>query len=593
MIYSYLKRRLPTLSVATFCTLALGFISSLTYSLIGPVFYVLGTPNDSRVISFKELMGDNIGSWISNLLHRESMLSSELWAVLPTALVVSALGRAALAMLQWYLWEKSSEQVAKDLRADLVLAYVQVDPEKRRGLNQEIDQEISSAISTDIRMVREYLVHFYGGFPRELLMVLFYLANLLLLDWKLALIFLVGIGPAAAILSKLGKKLRKRSQAALGNTSMMLEWLQQRMTGIETIKQFQTEYLEQARMEKKSNELLKNFLRAARVKARTSPLLEVVAVGAMMVVLIYALGAIAKKEMTASTLISFLVLLGVLSQSASKLGRYFNSNKEGEAALNRLKKIMNAMKSVEATRIPLVCIPELPEALAINDLSYTYDPSSSLALKGFQAKFERGKIYAVAGPSGSGKSTLVKLLLGLWHPGQGSITFGIKGREELGYLPQHVQLLPGPLVGNVVYPSLEYDTERLRNALKKVGLLEFIESLPKSWNSEVGEGGDIVLSGGQAQRLKIARLIYYAYPLLVIDEGTSALDPEVEMLILKTLQEMAKNGSTVIMVAHRVAVLQLADLVYVLKHGVTQFVGAPKEFLQRSDWRSYFDMEEA
>jgi ABC-type multidrug transport system fused ATPase/permease subunit len=592
LIYPYLKRRLLELSVATLCSIALGFASTITFALIGPVFEVLGKPNDSRVVTFVELMGKNIGAWISQMTGRESLLSSELWSLLPVLLIGAATIRAVLTLAQWYLLERSSEKIAKEMRSDLVRAYISVDPEKRRGLNQEIDQEIGSAIGSDIRMVREFVVHFYGGFPRELIQVIFFLASLFYLDWKLSLIFIVGIGPAAAILSKLGKKLRKRSQAALGNSSMILEWLQQRMSGIETIKQFQTEAIEQDRMEKKSSELLKHFLKAARVKARTAPLLEVVATAAMVVVLIYALGAIARKEMSGSTLLSFLVLLGVLSQSASKLGRYFNSNKEGEAALDRLNKIMTAMNSVAAGQIPMHCDPNLPEALMIENLSYAYDPSASPALKDFSAKFERGKIYAVAGPSGSGKSTLIKLLLGLWHPGKGSVSFGIKGRVELGYLPQNVQLLPGPLVGNIVYPDLEFDVERLRASLSKVGMLDFIDSLPKKWMSEVGEGGDIVLSGGQAQRLQIARLIYFKYPLLIIDEGTSALDPEVEALVLRTLQDMAKAGSTIIMVAHRVAVLQIAEQVFVLKNGKTQYVGEPKEFLQRSDWRSYFEMSD-
>lgn len=584
-----MKRRIPTLILATLSTLALGFVSAVTTALVGPVLAILGGTGETRLVSFDELMGARIGPWLGALTGRESLMTTELWSLFPFLLVIASAVRAALSIYQWYAWEQTSEQVAMELRSDLVQAYIQVDPELRRGLNQEIDQEISSALSTDIRMVREYIVHFYGGFPRELILVIFYLISLFLLDWKLTLIFIVGIGPSAAVLSKLGKKLRKRSQAVLGNTSVMLEWLQQRMTGIETIKQFQTEYLEQERMEKKSNELLANFLRAARVKARTSPLMEVIAVAAMVVVLMYALHAIAHKEMGGGALFSFLTTLAFLSQSASKLGRYFNSNKEGEAALNRLDGIMKAMQSVESTVVPLICRPALPEALAIENLTYAYNSDAPLALDRFSARFERGKIYAVAGPSGSGKSTLVKLLLGLWRPGAGTIEFGIKGRDELGYLPQHVQLLPGPLVLNVVYPELDFDEARLKSALKKVGMLEFVESLPKAWFAEVGEGGDITLSGGQAQRLKIARLIYNAYPLLVIDEGTSALDPEIETIVLQILKDMAAAGSTIIMIAHRVAVLQLADIVYVLKQGQTQFIGEPNAFLERPDWRTYFE----
>ncbi len=590
MLKVYLNRRMPTLILATLCSLVLGFVTSLTYSLLGPVFDLLGRPMaEGHPVKIVELAGQNIGSWIAAVSGRDEIMSHELWAKLPLLLLFAALLRAGFAIAQWYLWERGSEQIARDLRQDIVSSYLRVDPETRRTLNAEIDQEIGSSISTDVRMVREYLVHFYGGFPRELVQVLFYLANLLLLDWKLSLIFLIGIGPAAAILSKLGKKLRKRSQKALGNSSVLLEWLQQRFVGIETIKQFQTEPLEQERMEGKSRELLAHFLRAARVKARTSPLLEVVAVAAMMLVLVYALSAISKGEMTGASLLSFLVLLGVLSQSASKLGRYFNSNKEGEAALRRLQSIMNLMNSSRADTLVLNQDESSSLRLKIEGLAYRYNQDNPYALKAFDAEFEKGKIYAIAGSSGSGKSTLLKLLLGLWKVEEGRILFGIKDRSELGYLPQNVQLLNASLAHNVVYPEVLYDPLRMEDVLRKVGLWEFISQQPKVFDTLVGEGGDLMLSGGQAQRLKIARLLYFRYPLLVIDEGTSALDPEVEGLILKTLKELAEAGSTIIMVAHRVSVLQLADLVYVLKRGETQFVGSPKEFLERRDWRNAFD----
>jgi subfamily B ATP-binding cassette protein MsbA len=591
LIKAYLKRRLGTLCVATLCTFGLGFVSSITYSLIGPVFDLLGKPRDERPVAFTELMGNSIGRWMSEFLGHDFILSSELWTLLPTALLLFALIRAVLALLQWYLWEKSSEQVAADLRSDLVSAYLRIDPEHRRYLNADVDQEVGSAISTDVRIVREYLVHFYGGFPRELVQVIFYLASLLLLDWKLACIFLLGIGPAAAILSRLGKKLRKRSQAALNNSSVLLEWLQQRFTGIETIKQFQTEKLEQYRMQQKSAELLNNFLRAARVKARTSPLMEAVGISAMMLVLSYALAAIANREMSASTLLSFLVLLGVLSQSASKLGRYFNSNKEGEAALRRLKKLFRIMGDHSAFELPLPSDAATSYPLVLKDISYAYSSTGEPALKKFSANFESGKIYAIAGASGSGKTTLLKLLLGLYHKGSGAIEYSIEGRDKLGYLPQDVHLLSASIAQNIVYPNKNYDTSRLQGALQRVGLWDFVSSLPKTWNSEVGEGGDIILSGGQAQRLKLARLIYLDFDLLVIDEGTSALDPEIEALVLRTLRDLADQGSTIIMVAHRVSVLQLADQVYVLKQGETRFIGPPKQFLQQSDWRSYFDSD--
>ena len=590
MVYRYLQRRLTSLVLATLSTFALGIVSALTFALMGPAWQILSQPSGNPNISMVQLFGERLGAFATWLLGRDSFLAVDLWTQLPLLILITAALRALLSLLQWYLWERSSELVAREMRQDLVNAFLELHPEARRDSMSSIDAELASNIGSDIRMVREYLVHFFGGFPRELVQVIFYLITLFLLEPKLAAFFLLGLGPAAIVLSKLGKKLRKRSQAVLNNVSLLSEWLQQRLSGIETIKQFRTEPSETRHMEKLSGSLFHLFVRAARVKARTSPLMEIVAVAAMAMVLGYGMAEIDRGKLNSSILLSFFSVLAILSQSASKLGRYFNSNKEGEAALMRFTQTMENMKKGASPTWQTRFASESSDALKLNQLSYQYPGTTEPALAELTLSFKRGRIYAIAGASGSGKSTLLKLILGLWRSKDGSLQYGVKGPEEIGYLPQTIQILPSSIAANIAYPDKEWDESRMKQSLQQVQMLSFVESLAAGIETELGEGA-VNISGGQAQRIQLARLFYHHFPLIVIDEGTSALDPETEALIFSILKTMVAEGSTILMVAHRLSALKIADELIVLRRGRLHYQGLPSSVLQGNEWRELFDGE--
>ncbi|WP_218110366.1 ABC transporter ATP-binding protein [Oligoflexus tunisiensis] len=568
----------------------MGIVSALTFALIGPAWQVLTQPKSDAIITMDQLFNERLGSIVSWVLQRDGIPAQELWTVLPFLIAGAAAVRALLTLIQWFLWERSSELVAREMRQDLVESFLDLHPEARRDSMSRIDAELAANIGTDIRMVREYLVHFFGGFPRELIQCLLYLVTLFMLEPTLAAFFLLGLGPAGVLLSKLGKKLRKRSQKVLSNVSQLSEWLQQRLSGLETIKQFRTETSEVEHMEQLSKSLFRNFVQAARVKARTSPLLEVVAVAAMMVVMGYGIKEIDRGDLNSSILMSFFSLLGILSQSASKLGRYFNSNKEGEAALHRLESTMKSMKEGASPTWQTRFAGDSTDPLILNQLTYRYPGTTEPALADLSLDFKRGRIYAIAGPSGSGKSTLLKLILGLWRAPQGTLLYGVNGPEDIGYLPQTIQLMPATIVANITYPDKHMDEVRLKQALQEVRMLQFVEQLPAGWNTEVGDGA-LTVSGGQAQRLQLARLFYHRFPLIIIDEGTSALDPETEGLIFSVLKAMVHGGSTILMVAHRLSALKIADELIVLRRGRLHYQGPPQTVLQGEDWRELFDGE--
>jgi subfamily B ATP-binding cassette protein MsbA len=318
-------------------------------------------------------------------------------------------------------------------------------------------------------------------------------------------------------------------------------------------------------MKQRSQALESRLLSAARTKARTSPIVEIFGILALVVVLIIALRDVAGDHIGGAALLSFFTSLALLSQSASKLSKYLNSNREGSAAASRLSQALNVLQENERQALMIGNIESGPtNKITCQQVSAQYPDTNSYALKNFSYVFEGGKLYCITGTSGAGKSTLFNVLLGIMRPSGGSVSYSVSSSHELPilFMPQDYQVIAGPLVQNVSYPNEQFDVEKIYQAFEKVELpLKEISSL------DVGPSGNLQLSGGQAQRVALARLAYHKAPFVLVDEGTSALDPEIEREILTFLQGLAREGACVIMIAHRSAAAAASNVVLQLEHG--------------------------
>lgn len=555
MLRSLLRRELPSVIVATLCSFLMSIVTTLLFALLGPAFETLQKEAEAQ-LEFTELFGPYLGGLVSAVLHKSYILGSDLWRLLPFVIIGLSLLRAVLSASQWLLWERTSENIAARIRSDIVGRYLKLQPKIFFHI-PGFDQHISSTLTTDVKFLREYIVHFYGGFPRELMQVLFYLAAAAFLSPKLFLVFMLGILPFGIVLNRLGKKIGRRSGKALASYGELSEWLQQRLLGIETIKHYGTEQEEYEKMKLQTEHLNRKFLKTVRVKARTNPIMEVGAVAALVVVLHLALDMVAQGEVSGSVMMSFFSILGIMTQSASKLGRYYNSNKEGSAALLRIQQFESSVAGYYKDHVyPAYYQDDPTSLLRLEGLSLAY-PGQGFVLENLDFDFQRGKLYCISGPSGSGKSTLLAAMLGLLPPAKGRILFHSSlSSKSIGYLPQAINLAPLSIAKNIAYPDDDVDPIRLRKALQAVAL-EDAFSQEMLYQPPRDEGHSA--SGGQLQRIMLARIFYHDYPLVFIDEGTSAIDPENEKLILSGLKSLVGMGSTVIMIAHRPAGLRIAD----------------------------------
>lgn len=564
--------------------LILGLVAAMLGIVIGPAMQLLLAPSE-RMVPWAELIGPAWSSWLNGWLPPEGVSTAELYAVLPFLLVGIATFKSALTFWQWFTWERLGERLAFQWRRDVVGAFVEVDPARRDdGLIANAENNLGGLISQDIRTCRDYVVHFFGGLPREGFQVIFMAISLAILSLKLFAIFVFCIAPVGALLGRLGRKLRRRASHALEDNSVLGEWIQQRLLGLETIKQYRTESIELSEMQHASQNLFDGFLRAARLKARTSPIIEALGVIAMAVALSIAFADIGRGAISGAVAMSFFSTLALFAQSSAKLGRYFNSNREGLAAAERIFGFTRQLSDAKLEDLRAGQHPKIAARSSICLEHVTLRYGDKIAVSDFSFVFQAGKVYCLVGASGAGKSSVFNAMLGLRTVDSGKIDYAIgPGFEDrtldIAYMPQQVPVIPARLGENVSYPHSSFEASRVRYAMETVHFNIDRERSPAGLDTEIGPGG-LQLSGGQLQRLQLARLVYHHAPFVLVDEGTSALDPEMEKVVLTYVRRLAQTGAVVIMIAHRRAAVEASDELIVLADGKLVASGATADVMR-------------
>ncbi len=558
LVYKYKTQFYCGLILALF----LGVFSVVISSLAGPSLKLL-TDATAGDISWKNLFGEILGLYLTKMTGEASIQTSALLAKIPIYLVIFAFLKALSTGLQWSLFENLGEKISRDLRAEIVELFVNSSFQylyQNESEEKSFDHKLSSGIGNDIRFLREYIVHFWGGLPREGFQLFLQGIFLILLSPKLFLFFLIALVPIGLILAQLGRKIRKRSKKMLTDFSSLTEWLQQRLLGYETIKQFKTEKIEQQKFAILSYNLSQKALATDRVKARTAPLVELMGLLGFSGVLMLALKFSHQSQIPGSVLLSFFTALALFSQALGNLSRYFNSNREAKEAVLRLLELKSLLTAAKLKTQKLLLTTSEKTYLEIKDLNFCF--GEKIILENFNKTLSGGNIYGIAGPSGVGKSTLMKILLGLLPPKSGKLAFfaSQESAYPVAYVPQTMTAFEGTVGENIAYPLVDFKEHEIYEALEKVKMKEFVKNLRGGLSTLIVDAG---FSGGQLQRIFFARIFYLKSLFIFIDEGTSAQDPENEKIILDALTELKLQNRCVIMIAHRENVKMFCDeLIY-------------------------------
>ncbi len=307
-----------------------------------------------------------------------------------------------------------------------------------------------------------------------------------------------------------------------------------------------------------------------------------------------------RHEITPGELLSFYALMGYFTDPVKSLITSNVAIQDAVIAADRLFEIMDLER--EETDNKVVLKPEMITDIQFRDVSFRYGSRTDI-FKNLSLSIPVKKITAIVGSSGSGKSTLMSLMQNLYKLNEGSISIGnmdIKHisnnslRQMVSVVPQHIDLFAGTIVENIALGDFEPDMQKILAISERLGITEFIEKIPGGFMAIVGERG-ANLSCGQRQRLAIARALYRNPEILILDEATSSLDSISEKYVQSTLQNLRKQGKTIIIIAHRLSTIKNADKIVVLHEGKLVEEGTHEELLVNENqykalWKEQYAM---
>lgn len=577
----YVKPYWIRMGLAVVLMAGVGAFEALTALLIGPVFDRVLNPAspDDAVTLVKSIpvweRSLDLRAFVPDFIHNA-------WTVVAVVIIVVTVGKAIFEYLAAYFVNYIGFAVVTDLRNQL---YDRLIHQSIRFFHGHGTGRLMSAILNDIEKIQLAVSHVLADFLRQTFTLAAMVAVILLLDPKLAAIalpLLIAVVLYAA--TRIGRRVRHSTRKTQDNVAELSQLLQETISGIRIVQAFSMEKFELRRFADAAKRLFRMNLRYVRAQAMTSPLMELL--GAVMIVTLLWVG---RDRIKADILTpgAFLVFVYALLKMYEPVKRLTGINNAFQQALGASVKVFEYLDLREEVceRVGAAELPPLRDAVVLDNVSFHYEAQHPL-LRGVNLRAERGEIVAIVGQSGAGKTTLVNLVPRFFDVTGGRVL--IDGRDvrdvtlaslrgQIGIVTQETILFNDTVRANISYGRADMSDEAIIGAAKAAMAHEFIMKLPQRYDTVIAERGGR-LSGGQRQRLAIARAILKNPPILILDEATSELDSESEMLVQQALGNLMA-GRTVFVIAHRLATVRRADKIVVLDNGSVVEVGTHQELL--------------
>ena len=484
-----------------------------------------------------------------------------------------------------YLMSDVGQRVVRDLRNSLHEHMVR---QSAAFFARRTTGQLLSRLTNDVAQVQHVVAETVGDLLQEGLSVVFFAGLLFYYDAKLALVCLTGAPIIIYPLAKLGRRLRRttrRSQEALEHLSHVAG---ESFTGHRIVKAFGAEGREAQKFGDASQQLYRTNTRVTRVVALLPPIMELLGAFAIAGALVYGSQQIAAGRLTTGQFFGFVATLFLMYGPIKKLSRVNANIQQAIAAAERIFEVLDRHTEV-VERAGAATMAPFRHVIEFRDVAFAYDDVQARAiLRGVTFTVQAGQVIALVGRSGAGKTTLVNLIPRFYDVTGGAILIdGVDVRDvtlaslraQIGIVTQETILFDDTVSANIAYGRPSATREEIEQAARAAHAHEFITALARGYDSTIGERGQR-LSGGQRQRLAIARALLKDSPLLVLDEATSSLDTESEMLVQGALANLMKNRTSFV-IAHRLSTIRRADAIIVMDRGRVVEVGRHDELLAR------------
>ena len=489
--------------------------------------------------------------------------------LVPLAILGIFLVKGVFSYIYSYYLVKVGQSVIRDLR-NLLYSHIQSLPlsfflKKPTG-------ELISRILNDVSLIQGAVSNVLVGILKDTCQVIFLIGVIFYQDWRMALIAMVSLPLVVYPIINFGRRHRRLSISNQQTTAQVSNILYETITGNRIVKAFCMEKYEVSRFAKILDKLFAIVMRDTRIGAISRPLMEFLGGIGISLVVWYGGSQVLDGKSTPGTFFSFLTALIMIYEPIKGISAINNSLQQGIAAAERVFDVLDVESDVPEKK-DAIELPRVNNAIEFTDVRFQYDEDTEV-LKGINLKVKAGEILAVVGSSGGGKSTLVNLIPRFYDVSSGSLA--IDGtdirdvtfkslRNQIGVVTQQTILFNDTVRNNIAYGSHDASEEQIRGAASAAHALDFIQQLPKGFDTIIGESG-ARLSGGERQRLSIARAILKNAPILILDEATSSLDTESEHEVQQAIENLVQSRTTFV-IAHRLSTIRNADRIIVIQDG--------------------------
>jgi subfamily B ATP-binding cassette protein MsbA len=495
-----------------------------------------------------------------------------------------------------YAMSYSGQQVVGSLRKDL---YSHLLDQSLAFYGRNSTGKLMARVITDTERIQEAVSKTLTDYARQSILLVAFLFIIFSLDWKLSLLSLL-IAPFVLLITlRLGRGVRKASTRSQENLSEISNTLQETIGGQRVVKAFGMEPYEKSKFEKAVDALVRVNLKVARTSALNSPLVEFVGYFAFVPFLFYAHYQISRNALTLGAFATFVISIFRLWEPMRKLSRMHLHIQQAFASSTRVFELLETR--VEIVDSPdAIRLPPFESEIFFDDVSFSYKAHSrSPVLHHIDLKIRAGEVVALVGPSGAGKTTLAGLIPRFYDPTEGRIT--IDGtdirkakqkslRKQIAIVTQDTFLFNDTVHSNISYGQEDCTLDEVIEASRAALIHDFVTSLPQGYDTIIGERGQLV-SGGQRQRLAIARAILKNAPILILDEATSSLDSESERLVQEAVYNLMQRKTTLV-IAHRLSTVRIADRIVVMQSGRIVEVGNHEMLMSHSGvYRRLYDLQ--
>ncbi len=563
----YTKKHLNKIFLAVVCSILVALSTSATAWLLDPAIEKIFINKDQSLI-----------------------------IIIPLLIILAFSTKGISLYFAKVLMIKTAEEVKKNIQIDMLSSFIKADTET---IEDKHSGKYISNLNFDVNQITGMLSNSFLSLFKDGLTLIGLLFVMFFQNWRLSLIAIIMLPIASITAKRLGKRVSKVSTEAQEKSGDLNQYLIDLFKNHKIIKIFQRENYEYERSEKFVNELKKKTIKIATVFIRSTPIMEVVT-GLMIAILIYYSGKlIMSDQLSINNFFSFLAAMMLAYQPVKSLATVSVGIGQGLSAGKRILPIIDQKNKIFINKNSGLLKIE-NATIEFKNVNFRYKSNlKNIVLKDININILGKKMTALVGHSGSGKSTLLNLIPRIYDTDKGKILIDNQDiralnlnslRKEISIVDQNTTLFDDTVFNNIKYAKPNASDKEVFEAAKISMSMDFIDKLENKFETLIGENG-VKLSGGEKQRLSIARALLKDSKIILLDEATSSLDSATEEKIQKAIDELTKNKTTVV-IAHRLSTILNSEMIYVIDKGQINASGKHEELMKKSNlYKNFYNRQ--